>query len=219
MANRWGKSGNSDRFYFLVLQNHCNGDYEITRCLLLVRKAMTNLGSVLRSRDITLLTKVHLVKAMVFPVVIHVSMWELDHKEGWGLKNWCFLTAVLEKTLESPLDSRENKPVNPKGNQLWLFIGKTDAEAEAPILWPTNAKSQFIGKDYDAGKDWRQEKGVTEDEMVGWHHWVQQTWIWANSRRQGRTGKPVVLQSMGLQRLTQLSLWTLTMLLCSLLKI
>ena len=151
--------------------------------------------------------------------ISHVQMWELDHKEGWGLKNWCFLTAVLEKTLESPLDSRENKPVNPKGNQLWLFIGKTDAEAEAPILWPTNAKSQFIGKDYDAGKDWRQEKGVTEDEMVGWHHWVQQTWIWANSRRQSRTGKPVVLQSMGLQRLTQLSLWTLTMLLCSLLKI
>ena len=108
---------------------------------------------------------------MVFPVVIHVWMWELNHKEGWVLKNWCFLTAVLEKTLESPLDSREIKPVNPKGNQPWLFIGRTDAEAEAPVLWPTDAKSQLIGKDYDAWKDWRL-KGVTEDEMIGWHHWL-----------------------------------------------
>ena len=93
-------------------------------------------------------------------------MWELDHKEGWALKNWCFWTAVLEKTLESPLDSKI-KPVNPKENQSWIFNGKTDAEAEAPILWPPDAKSQFIGKDPDSGKGWKQEeKGMTEDEMV-----------------------------------------------------
>ena len=93
-------------------------------------------------------------------------MWELDHKESWALKNWCFWPVVW-KTLESPLNSKEIKAVNPKVNQLWIFIGKTDAEAEAPILWPPDVKSQLIGKDPDAGKDWRQEEeGVTEDEKV-----------------------------------------------------
>ena len=101
-----------------------------------------------------------------------VWMWELNHKEGWGLKNWCFWTMVLEKTLESPLDSKEIKPVNNKGNQSWIFTGRTDVEAEAPILWPPDVKSQLIGKDPDAGKDWGQyEKKATEDEMVGWHPW------------------------------------------------
>ena len=100
-------------------------------------------------------------------------MWELDNKEGWALKNWCFWTVVLQKTLDSPLDCKEIKPVNPKGNQSWIFIGRTDAEAEAPILWPPDMKNRIIGKDPDAGKDWRQEeKGTTEDEMVGWHHWL-----------------------------------------------
>ena len=100
-----------------------------------------------------------------------VWMWELDHKEGWGLKNWCFWTLVLEKTLESPLDCKEIKPVNPKGNQPWIFIGGTDAEAEAPIFWPPYAKTWLNGKYLDAGKEWRQEeKGTTEDETVGWHH-------------------------------------------------
>ena len=99
----------------------------------------------------------------------HVRMWELDCKEGWALKNWC-LQIVLEKTLESPLDSKEVKPVNPKGNKPWTFIGRTDAEAEASILWPPDAKSHFFGKDPDAGKDWRQnEKRATEDDMIGWH--------------------------------------------------
>ena len=98
-------------------------------------------------------------------------MSELDYKEGWRPKNWCFWTVVLEKTLESPLNCKKIKPVKPKRNQSWIFIGRTDAEAEAPILWPPNAKSWHIGKDPDAGKDWRQvEKGMTEDEMVGWHH-------------------------------------------------
>ena len=96
-------------------------------------------------------------------------MWELDYKESWVLKNWCFWTVVLEKILESPLDSQEIQPVNPKGNQSWLFIGSTDAETETPILWPPDVKNQLIGKDPDAGKDWRQEeKGMTE-EMVEWH--------------------------------------------------
>ena len=98
-------------------------------------------------------------------------MWELDHKESWVLKNWCFWTVVLEKTLQSPLDSKEIKPVNPKGNPSWIFTGRTDAEAEAPILWPPDAKNWLIGKYHDAGKDWRrEEKGTTEDEMVGSHH-------------------------------------------------
>ena len=95
-------------------------------------------------------------------------MWELDHKVGWALKNWCFWIVMLDKTLESPLNCKEIKLVNPKGNQSWIFIGRIDAEA--PILWPPDAKSQLIRKDSDAGKNWRQEKGVTEDETVGWHH-------------------------------------------------
>ena len=98
-------------------------------------------------------------------------MWELDYKESWVLKNWCFWTVVLEKTLESPLDCKEIQPVHPQGDQSWVFIGRTDVEAETLILWPPDAKSWFIGKDPDAGKDWGQEeKGTTEDEMVGWHH-------------------------------------------------
>ena len=100
-------------------------------------------------------------------------MWDLDYKESWVLKNWCFWTVVLEKTLESPLDSKEIKPINSKRNQPWLFIGRTDAEAEAPILWPPDAKNWLIGKDPDAGKDWRwEEQGMTVDEMVGWHPWL-----------------------------------------------
>ena len=102
----------------------------------------------------------------------HVWMWELDHKESWAPKNWCFWTTVLQKTLESPLDCKI-KPVKPKGNQSWIFIGRTDAEAEALILWPPDAKSWLTGKDPDAGKDWGQEeKGLTEDQMVGWYYWL-----------------------------------------------
>ena len=144
---------------------------EIKRCLLLGRKAVTNLDGILKSRDITLTTKVCIVKAMVFPVVM-LWMWDLDSKESWAPKNLCFWTVVLEKTLESPLNSKETQPVHPKGNQSWLFIGRTDAEAEAPILWPPHAKNWLIGKDPDAGKDWRQEKGTTEDEMFRCHHWL-----------------------------------------------
>ena len=114
--------------------------HEIKRCLLLGRKAITNLDSILKSRDITLLTKVHIVKAMFF-FSSHVWMWELAHKEGWKLENWCFWTVMFEKTLESPLGCKEIKPVNPKGNKSWIFIRRSDAEAETPILWPPDAKS------------------------------------------------------------------------------
>ena len=103
----------------------------------------------------------------------HVSMWELDSKESWAPKNWCFWTVVLEKTLMSPLDFKEVQPVHPKGNQSWVFIGRTDVEAETPILWPPDGKSWLIWKDPDAEKEWRwEEKGMTEDEMVGSHHWL-----------------------------------------------
>ena len=133
---------------------------------------MTNLGSKLKSWDISLLTKVHIVKAMVFPVVMYeCERWTI--KEDWVLNNWCFWTIVLEKTLASSLDCKEIKPVNPKGNQSWVFTGRTDAEAETPILWAPDSKSRLTGKDPDAGKDWRrEEKGMIEDEMVGWHHWL-----------------------------------------------
>ena len=156
----------------------------IKRHLLLGRKAMTNLDGIFKNRDITLLTKVLLLKAMVF-LVSHIQMWELDHKDGWALKNGCFRTVVLGKTLESPLDCKEIQPVNPKGNQPWIFTGRTDAEAEAPILRPHDVKSQFIRKDPDAGKDWRQkEKRAAEDEIFKRASPTQWTWIWANSGRQ-----------------------------------
>ena len=138
----------------------------------LEKNAMTNLDSVLKTRDITFPIKVHLVKAVIFPVVIY-GCWKLDHKEDWVPKNLCFWAVVWEKTLESPLDSKEIKSVNLKGNKSWIFIIRIDAQAEVSALWPPDAKSQFIGKDPDAGKDWRQDrKGMTEDEMAGWHHWL-----------------------------------------------
>ena len=119
----------------------------------------------------------------------HEWMWELDYKESWAQKNWCFWTAVLEKTLESPLNCREIQGVNPKGNQSWMFIGRTDAKAETPILRPPDAKSWLIGKDPDAGKDWRQEKGMTEDEMVGWHHRLDgHEFVWTLGVGDGRGG-------------------------------
>ena len=130
--------------------------HEIKRCLLLGRKVMTNLDSIFKSRDITSPTKVHLVKGYGFSSS-HVWMWELDYKESWVLKNWCFWTVVLKETLESPLDWKEIQPVHLKGEQSWVFIGRTDVEAETPILWPPDAKNWLIVKDPDAGKDWRWE--------------------------------------------------------------
>ena len=131
----------------------------------------------------------------------HVWMWELDHKESWALKNWCFWTVVLEKTLEIPLDWKGIQPVNPKGNQSWIFIGRTDAEAETPILCPPDVKNWLIWKDPDAGNDWRQkERGRTENEMTSPTGW---TWAWTSYGIWWSTGKPGMLQSMGSQRIGQ----------------
>ena len=150
----------------IIADSDCS--HEIKRCLLLVSKTMTNLGSILKSRDITLQTNVHGVKAMVFPVVVWgCESWTIKKSKCW---NCCFRIVMLEKTLESPLDFSEIKPVSPKGNQPWILIGRTDAEA--PVFWAPEAKSQLIGKDFDAGKDWGQEKGITQDEVVEWHHWL-----------------------------------------------
>ena len=150
-----------------------DGDYrhEIKRRLLLGRKAMTKLDSILKSRDITLATEVHLVTAMVFPVVMYgCQHWTINKAERQRIdafELWCWW-----RPLKSPLDCKEIQPVHPKGDQSWIFIGRTDAGAEAPILWPPDAKNLLFGKDPDAGKSWRQEKGTTEDEMVGWSHWL-----------------------------------------------
>ena len=132
----------------------------------------------------------------------HVWMWELDYKEGWVQKNRCFWIVVLEKTLENRLDCKEIQPLHPKGDQSWVFIGRTDVEAETPILWTPDMKSWLIGKDPDAGKDWGQEKGMTEDEMVGWHHWLNgHGFGWTLGVGVGWwTGRPGVLWFMGSQR-------------------
>ena len=166
MANRCGNSG----LYFWGLQITSDGDYnhEIKRCLFLARKVMTNPDSILKSRDITLPTKVCLVKVMVFPVAMYGCETIM---KSWALKNWCFWTVMLEKTLENPLDCKEIHPIHHRGDQSWVFIGRTDVEAETPILWLPNAKNWLIWKDPDAGRAWGQEEqGMTEDEMAGWHH-------------------------------------------------
>ena len=133
-----------------------------------IRKVMTNLDSILKSRDITLPTKVDTSQRYGF-FSSHIWMWELDYKERRVLKKWCFWTVVLEKTLESPLDCKEIQPVCSKGDQSCVFIGRTDAEAETPILWPPHSKNWLIWKDPDAGKDWRQENGMRKYEMFGHH--------------------------------------------------
>ena len=161
-----------ETFIFGGSQITADGDcsHEIKRCLLLGRKAMTNLDSILKSRDITLPTKVCLVKGMVFPVVMYgCESWTIKKAEHWRIDSfelWCW-----RRLLRVPGTARRSN--QSKVNQSWIFIGRTDAEAETPILWPPYAKSWLIRKDPDAGKDWGQEeKGMTEDEMVGWHHWL-----------------------------------------------
>ena len=169
MANRWGDSGNSDRLYLFGLQNHCS--HEIKRGLLLGRKVMTNLDRILKSKDITLPTKVHLVKAMVFPVVTYwCESWTIRKAEHQ--RTDVFELCCWKGLLRVPWTARRSNQSIHKRNQPWIFIGRTDAEAETPILWPPDAKNWFIWKEPDAGKDWRrEEKGTTEDEVVGWHHW------------------------------------------------
>ena len=155
----WGKVEAVTDFIFwgskITVDHDCS--HKIKWHLLLGRKAMTKLDSILKSRDITAIKSPY-SQSYGFSSS-HVWMWQLDHKEGWELKNWCFWTVVLEKTLESALDCKEIQPVHPKGDQSWIFIGRTDAEVEAPELWPPDAESQLIGKDPDAGKDWRGEGG------------------------------------------------------------
>ena len=194
MANRWGNKGNMANFK-ITADGDCS--HEIKRHLLLGRRVMTNLESVLKSTDITLPAKVRLVKAMVFPVVMYgCESWTIKK----ALKNWCFWTVVLEKTLESTLDCKEIQPVHPKGNQSWVFIGRADVEAETPVLWPPDVKSWLIWKDPDAGKDWGQEEKGTR----GWDGWMasptQWTWVWVDSRSWWWTGRPGVLWFMGSQR-------------------
>ena len=151
------------------------------------RKAMTNLDSILKSRDITSMTKLRLVKAIAFPVWSR----ELYHKESWAPKNGYFWTVLLEKTLDSPLDCKEIQPVYPKGNQSWILIGRTDAEAEAPVLWPPDAKNWLIGK---RPWCWERLKAGEEGNNRGWDGWMasltQWTWVWVNSGSWWWTGKP-----------------------------
>ena len=170
MENRWTNNRSSDRFYLGGSKTTADGDcsHEIKKILFLGRKGMTNLDRILKSKDFA--NKGPSSQRYVFSSS-HIWMWELDYKESWPLKNWCFWTVVLEKTLESPLDCKEIQPVHPKGNQSWIFIGRTDVEAETPILQPPDVKNWLLWKDPDAGKDWRwEEKGRTEDETVASYH-------------------------------------------------
>ena len=200
MANRWGSSGNSVRLSFGGLQITADGDcnHEIKRRLLLGRKVMTNLDSIFKSRDMTLPTKVHLVKAMVFPVVMYgCESWTVKKAERQRIdafELWCW------RRLESPLDCRKIQPVHPKGNQSWVFIGRTDAEAETPILWPPHSKGWLIGKDPDAGRGWGRRRG----DNRGWDGWMASltrwTWVWVKSGCWWWTVKPGMLPFMGSQR-------------------
>ena len=166
-----GKQWKQWQTYFLGSKYTADGDcsHEIKRHLLLGSKVMTNLDSILKSRHY-FANKGPSSQGYRLSSC-HVWMWELDYKESWALRNWCFWTVVLDKTLERPLDCKEIQQVHPKWDQSWVFTGRTDVESETPILWPPDGKSWLIGKDPDYGKDWRgDEKGMTDDEIVGWHH-------------------------------------------------
>ena len=171
MANRWGNSGNRDRLYFLGLQNHCRWWLQSwnEKTLAFWKKSYDQPRQHIKKQRHYFANKGPSNQGYGFSSS-HVWMWEFDYKESWVPKNWCFWTLVLEKTLESPLDCKEIQPVHPKGNESWIFIGRTDAEAETPIIWPPDAKNWLIWKDPDDWKDWSKEKGMTGDEMVGWHH-------------------------------------------------
>ena len=164
------KMGNSDRFYFggFKITEDSDCSREMKSCLLLGKKVMRNLNSILIKQRHYFTNKGPSSQSYGASSS-HAWMWELDYKESWAPKIW---TAVLEKTLESPLNCKDFKPVNLKGNQSWIFIGRIDNEAETPILWPPDVKNWLIWKDPDVGKNWRPEKGTTEYEMVGWHHWL-----------------------------------------------
>ena len=169
MSNRWGNSGNSCWFHFWGLQNHCDDDcsHEIKKMLTPWKESYDQPRQGIKKQRHYFVNKGPSSQGYGFSSS-HVWMWELDHKENWALKTCCFWTVVLEKPLESPLDSKEIQPVHPKGDQSWVFIGRTDVEAETPILSPPDAKSWLIGKDPDTRKDWRRkEKGTIEKDVVG----------------------------------------------------
>ena len=201
MANRWGNNGNSERLYFLGLQNHCRWWLQPWNQKMLPpwKKSYDKPRQHIKKQRQYLADKGPSSQSYGFSSG-HVWMWELDHKESWAPKNWCFWTLVLEKTLESPLDFKEIQPVHPKGSQSWIFIGRTDADTEAPIIWPPDGKSCLTGKDPDAGKKLKTGEGNDR----GWDGWMasltQWTWVWVNSGSWWWTGRPGVLQSMGSQR-------------------
>ena len=203
MGNKWGNNGNIG---FLGLQNHCRWWLQPWNWKTLApwKKVMINLDSILKSRHY-LANKSPSSQSYGFSIS-HVEMWELDYKGSWAPKNWCFWTVVLEKTLESPLDCKE---IHPKGNQSWIFIGRTDTEAETQILLPPDAKNWLTGKDPNSGKDWRQ---LEEGDDRRWDDWMATptwwTWVWASCRSWWWTGRPGVLQSTGSQSQTQLRDWT-----------
>ena len=210
MANRWGNNGNSDRIYFGRLQNHYRlwlqpwnskmiapwkKSYNKPRQhIIKQRRYFANKGPSSQSYGFC---------------SNHVWMWELDHKEGWALNNWCFWTVVLEKTLERPWDCKEIQPVNLKGSKSWIFIGRTDAEAETPILWPPDVKSCLIWKDFDAEKDWGQEeKGTTEEEVAGLHYRLNgHGFGWTLGVGDGREGLACCIHGVAKSQ-TRLSNWT-----------
>ena len=170
MANRWETMGTVTGFIFLGSKITADGDRSLKlKDFALQKKSYDQPRQHIKKQRHYFVNKGPSSQSYGFSSS-RVWIWALDHKESWTLKNWCFWTVVLEKTLESPLDSKEIQPVHPEGDQSWIFIGRTDAKAETPILWPPDGKNWLIWKDHDAGKDWRQEeKGTTEDEMVGWH--------------------------------------------------
>ena len=189
-------------FNFLGSKITTDGDcsHEIKGRLLIGRKAKTNLESILKKTETLLCQKCPSSQICGFSSS-HVWMWELNCKESWALKNCCLWTVVLEKTLESPLDIKEIQPVHPKGNQSWIFIGRTDAEAETPVLCLPDAKNWLIGKDLVDRNVWRLKgKGMTEDEMVGWHHQLNGYRVWVKSGSWWWRGRPCMLQSMGSHR-------------------
>ena len=203
MANRWGNSG---WLYFGGSKITADGDcsHEIKRHLFFERKAMTNVGSILKSRDLTLPAKVHLVKAVVFSIVMYGC--ELNYKESWAPKNWCFWTVVLEKTLESPWDYKKIQPVHSKGNESWMFIGRTDVDSNTLATWCeelTHLKRPQC---------WERLKAGGEGDDRGWDGWMasptQWTWAWVNSGSWWWTGRPGVLHHGVTKNWTWLNDWT-----------
>ena len=214
MANRWGNNGNSERLYFWGLQNHCRWWLQPWNLKMLApwKKSYDQPRQHIKKQRDYFANKGPSSQRYDFSSS-HVWMWELDCEESWAPKNWCFCTVVLEKTLESPLDCREIQPVHLKGIQSWIFIGRTDAEGETPVLWPPDAKSQLIRKDPDAGQDLGQEE---KGDDRGWDGWMASltrwTWVWVDSGSWWWIGRPGVLWFMGSQRVrhdwsTELS-WT-----------